>query len=315
MAKTILEIAQEAADRENTCPRPTSLFNSNAREARIMLMAAKDTMRDIMRSTASAGLSELRSTWLIALQNGQFSYPLPPDFLRTIPNTEHRGGWPLGLIGPVSPQTWSAWLHSGQARVTSMGWTIKNGAIFFHPTPSADELVAIEYISRWMVVADVEEGMYDMEYPPNPVGDDIVPRDGHIEGDVSEVVYNSSDREFAYETAPGFDAAAWSAEFYDILQRINPLSAVTPRPQIRKEEFTADTDKAAFTDTHLLSLGITWRTRRALGKDYQDLANEYDTELDMMVGSDAGAGAPIRIGQRQTEVDVLPIGNGTWIVS
>ena len=49
MARSILEIAQEAAERDKTAPAPAQLFGTNDRVARILRVAAKDTMRDLMR--------------------------------------------------------------------------------------------------------------------------------------------------------------------------------------------------------------------------------------------------------------------------
>ena len=312
--RTILAIAQEAMDRDNTGPRPATLFGNNNRDARIIRQAAKDTMRDIMRSSNWRGLSELTSTWILALQPGVFAYPLPPDYLRILPDTEHRNGWPLGLIGPATPQCWNAWMHSGASVPTSMGWRIRNNAIYFHPTPEAAELVAIEYISHYLVVADVVPGDYDGETPPNPV-EGVVPRDGHMEGDVSELVYESTDAEFAYETGPGYDAAEWALELYEILKRVNPMSQVAPLPQVRKAEFEADTDMSALADDYLLSLGITWRYRNALGKEHAQQKGDYYAELDMKQGADGGGARSFRIGQRNVELGTLPLGDGKWLVT
>lgn len=314
MARTILEIAHEAVDRDNTAPRPATLFGTNDRNARVIVAAAKDTMREIMRSTDYRGLSELTSTWVLALKPGVFAYPLPPDFLRTIVNTEHRNGWPLGLIGPVSPQTWSYWIAGGSAVAAPMAWRIQNNAIFFNPTPQTAELVSIEYISRYPVVSDIMEGDYDVETPPNAIAP-MVPRDGHLEGDVSAIAYAQTDQEFAYEAGPGYDAATWSVELSEVLRRINPMSQVFPKPQVRRPEFSADTDMPAFDDDYLLSLGITWRTRYALGKDYAEQAAAFEAELSMKLGSDAGGAQNIRLGANRQTCDVLPLGGSTWLVS
>lgn len=314
MTRSILDIAKEAMDRDNTGPQPTTLFGTNNRDARILRVAAKDVMRDIMRNTEWRGLSELTSTWVLALQPGVFAYPLPPDFLRLIPNTEFRNGWPMGLIGPATPQVWSHWLHGGGVTPTSMGWRIKNNAIFIHPTPDSAELVTLEYISKYLVVATVETGDYDGEMPPNPV-DGVVPRDGHIEGDASQILYEATGSEFAYEVDPGYDAAEWATELYEILQRINPFSLVAPLPQVRREEITADTDMVALADDYLLSIGLTWRYRSALGKEHTQLKADYYAELEMKLGTDAGGARNIPLGRDRIEVGCVPLGNGDWMIS
>lgn len=313
MARSILTIAQEAAERHNTAPAPAALFGSTDRIARIMRVGVKDTMRDIMRRANWRGLSELRSTWVLALEPGKYAYPLPPDYLRMIPNTEFRSGWPLGLIGPATPQAWSSWLSGGTTIVAPMGWRVMNGAIWLEPTPAAQELVTIEYISSYPVVATPVAGDYDTEIPPGTVPPTVM-RDGYMHGDVSEAVYATTGNEFAYGTAPGWDAGVWSAELAEILKRINPLSIVAPMPQVRRPEFTADTDLPAFSDDHVLSLGLTMRLRRDLGQPYTAILDEYEAEIDRLIADDAGGARDFRIGNQGETCDVLPLGGGKWMV-
>lgn len=313
MARTILEIATEAAERENTASPPATLFGSNDRIARILRTAMKDTLRDIMRRTKWLGLSDLHSTWVMVLEDGKFAYELPPDFLRMIENTEHRGGWPMGLIGPATPEVWSWWISGGSSIVAPMGWRIRNGAIFFEPTPASAELVTIEYISSYPVVSAILPGDYDASIPPNAVSP-VVPRDGYLDSDASEAVYETTGNEFAYGAAPGWDAAVWTAELSDILKRINPLSIVAPTPQVRRPEFTADTDMPAFSDDYVLSLGMTMRLRRGLGLVYAAQLDEYEAEIESHAADDAGGARAFRIGSDNMECDVLPLGGGKWMV-
>lgn len=313
MARSILEIAREAAERENTAPAPAALFGTNDRIAKILRTAIKDTMRDIMRRTQWVGLSNLHSTWVMVIEPGKYAYSLPPDFLRMIDNTEFSSGWPLGLIGPATPQAWSSWLSGGVTSVTPMGWRIKNNAIWFEPTPSAQELVTIEYISSYPVISTIVSGDYDSSIPPNAITP-TVPQDGFMDGDASEVVYNNTGSEFAYGAAPGWDAGVWAAELSEILKRINPLSIISPAPMVRRPEFTADTDLPAFADDFVLSLGMTMRLRRGLGLPYAAQLDEYEAEIGSFMADDAGGQRAFRIGQSEEECDVLPLGGGNWMV-
>lgn len=315
MARTILEIAQEAAARDNTAPPPSSLFGNANRIARILRVALGDTMREILRTSAWQGLSEAHSTWVMVLKPGRYAYPLPPDFLRMIPDTENRGGWPMGLIGPATPQAWSAWVNGGAAVAAPMGWRIRNNAIFFDPTPTTEEVVTIEYVSKYPVVSPVLAGDYNAETPPDAVPP-AVPRDGYMDGTASEAVYagTATGAEFAYGTAPGWDAAVWAAEFAEILRRINPLSLAQPAPQVRRPEFTADTDMPAFEDDHILSMGLTYRLRRALGLPYAEHAAEFEADLEMMIAADAGGARAFAIGRERGCDDVIPLGGGLWSV-
>ena len=202
MARSILEIAKEAAERDNTAPAPATLFGTNDRIARILRVAAKDTMRDYLRRSNWVGMSDLHSTWVLALQPGRFAYDLPVDFLRMIPDTEFRNGWPMGLIGPATPQAWSAWLSGQTTMATPMGWRVRNGVVFFDPTPATAEQVTIEYISSYPVVSPIVSGDYDASTPPNSIPP-TVPRDGFVDPGASELVYETTGSEFAYGTAPG----------------------------------------------------------------------------------------------------------------
>lgn len=314
MARTILEIAREAAERDNTAPAPVSLFDTNTKVAKLLRVAAKDTMRDYLRRSGHTGLSEFHATWVFALQPGRFAYPLPPDYLRMIPNTEHRGGWPLGLMGPASPQAWAAWIFGGAVTAVEMGWRVRNNAIFFEPTPSAAELVAIEYISSFPVVSPIREGDYDTTVSPPLCRAPFVPRDGHmaLEGfDPRQALNNQID----YDDAPGWDFGVWGNEIAAVLRQISPLSTRAPLPEVRRPEFEHDEDRPAFADDHVLSLGMTYRLRKGMGLDYSEAAAEYELELDQRLAHDAGGARSIHFGNCGPSYDTYPVGGGKWLVT
>lgn len=314
MARTILEIAVEAAERDATAPAPTTLFGTNNRVSKILRTAAFDTMREVMAKTDWIGLSELHSTWAFSTRPGRYAYPLPPDFLRLIPNTEHRGGWPMGMVGPASPQSWAHWLFGGAATPVQMGWRIRNNVLWIEPTPQAYELITIDYVSRFPVVSNIAEGDYDFTQSPPSCFAPFVPRDGHLDLatlDVSDPVEGEGE----YDAAPGWDIAIFGEETFEALRRLSPVSAAAPLPQVRRPTFTADTDLPAFDDDHLLSLGMTFRLRRAIGKDYAEVAGEYEEQLEMKLGSDAGGARTLRLGACDDVAQTVPLGGGRWMVS
>ena len=314
MARSILEIAREAAQRDNTAPPPTALFGSNTKVASLLRVAAADTLRDYLRRSGHSGLSEFHSTWVFALQPGRYAYPLPPDYLRMIPNTEHRGGWPLGLVGPASPQAWASWIFGGAVTAVEMGWRIRNNAIFFEPTPSAAEMVAIEYISRFPVVSRIREGDLDTSVSPPACVAPFVPRDGHL--DLSGLVVTPETEGVArYDETPGWDVGVFGAEVSEVLRQINPLSNRAPYPQVRRPSFEADDDEPALDDDHVLSLGMTFRLRRGLGLDYAEAAAEYEEELAQRLDHDAGGARAIRLGCGASDFDTYPVGGGKWLVT
>jgi hypothetical protein len=312
MGRTILAIAQEAAERDNTAPAPTSLFASSTKVAKLLRVAAKDTIRDYLTRSGHNGLSEFHSTWVFSLQPGRFAYPLPPDFLRMIPNTEHRGGWPLGLIGPASPQSWASWIFGGAVTAVEMGWRIRNNAIFFEPTPSAAEMVAIEYVSRFPVVSRIREGDFDFSVTPPQIIAPWVPRDGQMALEGLNITTGGT---FAYEAGPGWDAGVWGDEVFEILRQISPSSIRAPYPEVRRPEFEHDEDRPVFDDDHVLSLGMTYRLRRGLGLDYAEAAAEYEVEMSQRLDHDAGGARAIRLGMDRPAYDTYPVGGGKWLVT
>lgn len=319
MPGTILEIAKEAAERDATAPAPVTLFETNNRIAKILRGAAHDTMREYLRASGWQGMSEFQSTWIFSLIPGRFAYPLPPDFLRTVPGTEQRNGWPLGLIGPSSPQSWAHWIYGNDSSAVPMGWRIRNNAIWVDPTPQSAELMAIEYITRYPVVSEIRAGDYDLTTDPLQTIAPIVPRDGHLDLPNADVVYDSkgatsSEQDGEYDEDPGYDEAVWPQEPEEILKRINPMATQYVLPEVRRPEFTADTDRPAFDDDFLLSLGMTFRLRRALGMAYVEHAAEYEEELSVKAASDAGGPSDIHLDRDCRRTEQVYVGNGKWII-
>lgn len=312
MSRSILEIAQEACERDATAPAPAALFGTNNRIAQICRTAAKDTFREYLRMSGWVGMSEVTSTWVFSLQPGVDAYQLPPDFLRIIPQTEQRAGWPMGLVGPATPWAWAAWLYGREATATPMGWRIRNNAIWIEPTPTAAELVFIEYISRYPVVSAIREGDYNMAAVPPKANVPIVPRDGYL--DLPDATLLQSITGGQWDTAE-WDVAEWGENAAEILKRIDVNATTGVLPQVRREEFTADTDTPAFDDDYLMSIGMTFRIRRSLGKPYAEHAAEYEAELEMKTNTDGSYGRDFRVGGCDRSYETLPLGNGKWIVS
>jgi hypothetical protein len=320
VTRSILEIAIEAAERDATAPAPTTLFDTNTRIAKILRTAAKDIMRDYLTRSNWTGMSELSSTWVFAMQAGRYAYTMPPDFLRIIPGTEQRNGWPMGLLGPASPQQWAWWIHGGSASVAPHGWRIRNNLLWIDPTPQADELVAIEYVSRYPVVSAIQDGDINLSTTPLQINAPAVSRDGWLKLDDASLVQESNSANFKYDEEPGFDVGVWPKEPEEILKRIHLLSEREPAPQVRRAEFTADTDTPAFDDDYILSVGMTFHLQRALGLPYAERAAEYENQVEHKIATDAGGGRGFRLGNSGDTWDCWPLDanndNGnTWIVS
>jgi hypothetical protein len=316
MGRTILEIAQEAAERDATAPAPARLFGTNDRIARILRAAAKDTVREYLRTSGWQGFSELHSTWVFSLRAGRYAYSLPPDFLRIIPSTEQRNGWPLGLVGPASPQSWAAWLYGGAAVSAPMGWRIKNNALWIEPTPTTDELVVIEYISRYHVLSDVKDGDIDFNAQPPQAVAPFVTRDGHLDLPNDDLLIGQSiDQSGTYGSSPGYDDGVWPTDPYEVLRRLHPGSTTDPKPEMRRPELTADDDRLAFDDDYVVSLGMTFRLRRALGMPFAEHAAEYEEEMAIKGATDGGSPRGFRLGSDEgCEGMQTPLGGGRWLI-
>lgn len=331
MGRTILELAQEVTDRE-IVNRPTTLFGTNDRHARILRQAAVDTLRDLLRDGMRNGLSAFQSQWVFATKPGVYSYALPPDFLRVVPGTERRDRWPMGLVGPVSAQTWANWLTGVSPTAVPMGWRIQNNLIRIEPPPIAEELVLIDYISRWPVVREAtEEDLASVNGHLLPVSP-LVPREGYIARRALDAV----------DLAGGstWGSAEWSGASFPTtpeteLRRvpagprsqtgptdppdgpidIEPLEREFPPFEVRAETFTADTDRSALHDDHVLSLGMTWRMRKALERPYAEERDQYEREKDVFLANDAARARIFTFGCDSGVSEVEPFGDGRWIVS
>lgn len=313
MARTILEIATEAAERRATCPPPPTLFGTNDRTARILRNAAHDVMREILRRSKYQGLSEFHSQWAFATVPGEFAYSLPPDFLRMIPNTEHRGGWPMSLLGPASPQMWSIWINGlGSGTTAEMSWRVRNNALFIEPTPAAEEILTIEYVSHWYVTRDVDQNTeVDWNATPAMLRPPLVSRDGYVAAHVVDV----TEADLARYEEEGY-GDQWAEHFYDRYKRVDPETTDPnlPRAQIRTERFEADTDRCALADDHILSLGMTAKLRQALALPYAEDLAEFEEEMHAKIIDDAGGVREFRPGGTPSLPDAYPLGSGKWMV-
>lgn len=322
MARSILEIAREAAERDSTAVPPSSLFNTTNRIARVLRTAASDITRDYLRRSRWQGLSEWHSSWVFALKRGRYAYPLPPDFLRVIPRTEQRNGWTMGMLGPTSPQAWSAYLYGAAVASSAYGWRIRNNAIWVDPTPTSDELVVIEYISRYPVVSLIQPGDIDTSSIPMRVNAPVVSRDGFLTLEDDALVRDMTNGLWDSQASnQGWDVGTWAREPEEILKRLVPLSTTAPRPQVRRPEFVADTDLTAFEDDHILSLGMTWHLQRALAMPYEERQAEYEEELETRIAEDGGGARSFLIGEDCRLPEAYPLqgdygtGSAKWIVN
>lgn len=311
MTRTILELAVEVCDRA-TVNTPTTIYGNNDRIARILRVAVKDTLRDIMRNAMRNGLSGFHSQWVFAVKPGVYAYRMPPDYYKMIPGTEQRNRWPLGILGPVTPQTWSNWIAGLAYTAVPMGWRLKNNLIHFEPPPSEEEIVIIEYLSRYPVARDVTDDDLELVDGRLTVKAPLVPREGYLGDDA----LNAVERTYVSQWGTAaWGTATWGATAISELRRIPVSSTKFPAYQVRAEEFTADTDTCALDDDHVISLGMTWRLRKGLSMPYAEAFDEYEREKDVFLANDGSRGRTIIFGDTTAVNEIEPLGNGNWMVS
>lgn len=313
MARTIKDIAIEVCDRA-TVNAPDTLFETNDRIARILRVAAKDTLRDIMKSAMKNGLSGFQSQWVFATKPNIYAYRLPPDFYKMLPGTEQRQRWPLGILGPVTPQTWSNWVSGLQYTAVPMGWRIKNNLIHFEPPPTDAEIVVIEYLSRYMVARNAtDDDLAPVDGYLQPIAP-LIPREGYIADGALDAVDISGNSVWGSET---WGTSVWGETPAEQLRRIPASSSSTDFPayQVRAEDFTSDTDTCALDDDHVVSLGMTWRLRKGLSMPYAEAYDEYEREKDVFLANDASRGRTFGFGECGPVDDIAPLGDGRWMLS
>lgn len=87
-----------------------------------------------------------------ALSFSQVAYPLPPDWLKQIPQTEwdRTNRWPL--LGPKSPQEWQSYESGIVYAGPRERFRIQDQAIQVNPPPPAPLTFSYEYISSYYVI-------------------------------------------------------------------------------------------------------------------------------------------------------------------
>lgn len=314
---TILEIAREAAERALVAA-PPKLFGANNRNARILRVAANDGLRDLMRAFGSKMMDDLHAQWVFKLQPGVFRYDLPPDYHSMIPGAETRQGWPMGLIGPVTPQTFAKWLAGYSIGTSPFGWRIRNGMIQVEPTPAAEETIVIDYISKYRVL--VKAGDVEFEgsgLTPSNSGP-YVPRDGHI-------VVDDFGTDAAKWGSAMWGSAVWgypggvTEDIANIFKRDHLPFGFGPvlgsQVLYRRNRFERDTDIPVIRDTHLLSLYMTYRLEKGLKIPFADSQMNYELEKSSVLGNAGGGARDIPLGHDACEDEVFPLGDGNWMLS
>lgn len=310
MSRSIKELSIEVCDRV-TVNTPETIFGTNDRIARILRTSVNDILRDIMRSAMRNGVSGFQSQWVFATKPGVYAYRMPPDLYKVIPYTEQLGRSPIGILGPVNPQTWNNWVSGASYSTIPMAWRIKNNLIHFESTPTKEEIVIIEYLSRFPAVRDAtDDDLEIVDGRLTPIAS-LVPRDGYVAPDA----LNAVEREGSKWGSAEWGTALWGKTATAELGRIPVTSTKFPAFQVREEKFQSDDDICAIDNDHVVSLGMTWRLRKGLSMPYAEEMNEYETEKDLFLAQDGSIGRDFSFGNGNSGDEVTPLGNGIWSVS
>lgn len=144
MANNLLAIVQSAA-LEMGLPSPSSVIGNPDGQTQQMLALANREGRELAQ--IEGGWTALRAEQDITLVPGQAAYPFPADFAYYLQDTFWDRTTHMPLSGPMSPVDWQI-LQSGifPAGVFTR-YRIMDGQISFNPTPTAPDIIAVEYIS------------------------------------------------------------------------------------------------------------------------------------------------------------------------
>lgn len=96
--------------------------------------------------------THLQKTATFTTVNGVADYDTPGDFLKTLDQTHWNRETQLPLLGPVTGPGWQLLKATDADYVTSKVFRVMGDKIHLHPTPTAAEQVAYEYVSRFWVV-------------------------------------------------------------------------------------------------------------------------------------------------------------------
>jgi len=141
---TLLSIVQNVAD-EVGLSRPSSVIGSSDQVARRALRYANRVGQEFVKKSHPRLVKETT----ITTSSGTANYAPPSDFDHFLPfthwnRTTERRAW------PIQPMEWQLY-KSGITTVTlNDRFRIKgaDGEIYLHPTPTATETVAYEYVSK-----------------------------------------------------------------------------------------------------------------------------------------------------------------------
>ncbi len=262
--RTQLEHAAEAAG----MPVPKVIYGSNDRLSRTLRSVARASVRDILASMPSGGYSDQISTWVFRTQPGEASYPLPPDFYDMIPGTQFRDTWPVGLLGPTPSWMWARWRAGFSVPSYPFSWRVLRNRMYLEPIPAAQEVVTVEYLSKFPVIKQVTG--WDNQLWDGAPGDHAkapyVTHEGHLAVTATDLGLTSAefDAKFRLLTPPnGWDASSdLNGDGY-------------PDAFVRKEGLTEDTDIVSF-DHDLFLSSLIWRLRREVRKPYAEEKLDFE---------------------------------------
>lgn len=159
--RTLLTIGQEAARRAGL-PAPSTIYSNNEKAARLILIAADDTVREVREAAANNdGWGSQQVGGTITTISGRAYYDLPSDYEALIPGASFINGNPMWFMGPTDPYAWRAEEAGVGVRPAPYRWRIRGAQMFLQPTPSSEMSIYFEYLSRGMIDS-TSDGAWDV---------------------------------------------------------------------------------------------------------------------------------------------------------
>lgn len=259
---------------------PTVVFGSNDRLSRRLLTALRFSTMALLTQVGQRGWSQQQSTWVFRLVAGRSSYPLPPDYLALIQDTDRMTGALHRLHGPVEAATFAEWRAGRSLPYSEFGFRVRMGRLYVEPIPTAAQVVTLDYLSSWPALQSVagwDTGLWDGA-PSDHARAPFVTREGYLAvraadlgmtAEAFNAQFRLQDQPAGWDSSNDTDSDGWNDAF------------------VRKEFFTADTDFSALDDNLLLA-DVTWRLRRAVGLPYAEEASLADRLAGVLMAHDHG---------------------------
>lgn len=144
---SLLSIIQNTADRIGIT-RPSAVVSSTDQQVRQLFGFAVEEGRSLAKRGDWEALTQ-EWTFITVGQAEQTNQPIPPDFEAMLPDSVFNRTSQRKVIGPITPQQWQIIKAQPTVGMVYLSFRRRNGALLITPDPTAGEVIAYEYLSKY----------------------------------------------------------------------------------------------------------------------------------------------------------------------